>query len=122
MIFSRRRPHRDPADFIPSCVHALAALIGAAAIPLSLAAQPTVPGPKHDPGAPVRMPTTNQSPAEALDTLPGFKLELLMTADPKVNGSWINMAKDPQGRLWIGGAEGPGGTRGPPQGGDRGAG
>lgn len=48
----------------------------------------------------------DQSPAEALETLPGFKLELLLKADPKVNGSWINLAKDGRGRLWIGGQRG----------------
>src|SRR3954462_8680589 len=110
MIFSRLALHRDGVRSSKSCPR-LAALIGAAAIPLSLLAQPTVPGPRHDPGAPVRMPTTNQSPAEALATLPGFKLELLLPADRKVNGSWINMAKDPQGRLWIGGQKGQAITR-----------
>src|SRR5436305_990484 len=99
MTFSRLR-HRHPARPCKSLTRstALAALLGAAAIPLALLAAPAVPGPKHDTGAPVRMPTTNQSPAEALQTLPNFKIELLMTADPKVNGSWINMAKDSQGR------------------------
>lgn len=40
---------------------------------------------------------------EALDTLPGFKVELLRTADPATEGSWISIAKDPKGRLLVGG-------------------
>jgi len=39
---------------------------------------------------------------EALDTLPGFKVELLRTADPATEGSWISIAKDPNGRLLVG--------------------
>jgi putative heme-binding domain-containing protein len=39
---------------------------------------------------------------EMLDTLPGFKVELLRTADPKTEGSWISIAKDPKGRLLVG--------------------
>jgi putative heme-binding domain-containing protein len=41
--------------------------------------------------------------AEALQTLPGFKIELVRVADPATEGSWISIAKDPQGRLLIGG-------------------
>ncbi len=40
---------------------------------------------------------------EALETLPGFKLDLVRTADPATEGSWISIAKDPQGRLLVGG-------------------
>ena len=36
-------------------------------------------------------------------TLPGFKLQIVLAADPKENGSWISMSKDPQGRLYLGG-------------------
>jgi putative heme-binding domain-containing protein len=39
---------------------------------------------------------------EMLDTLPGFKVELLRTADPKTEGSWISITKDPKGRLLVG--------------------
>jgi putative heme-binding domain-containing protein len=39
---------------------------------------------------------------EALDTLPGFKVELVRTADPATEGSWISITKDPQGRLLVG--------------------
>lgn len=42
-------------------------------------------------------------PEEQLDTLPGFKIERVLQADPKLNGSWICMAKDPKGRLLLGG-------------------
>ena len=40
---------------------------------------------------------------EALDTLPGFKVELLRLSDMATEGSWISIAKDPQGRLLLGG-------------------
>lgn len=40
---------------------------------------------------------------ESLDTLPGFRVELVRTADPATEGSWISIAKDPQGRLLVGG-------------------
>jgi putative heme-binding domain-containing protein len=43
---------------------------------------------------------------EALDVLPGFKAELLLAADAKVNGSWINLGKDNKGRLLLGGQRG----------------
>jgi putative heme-binding domain-containing protein len=43
------------------------------------------------------------SPAEALTTLPGFKVELLHSSDAVAEGSWINMAKDGKGRLIISG-------------------
>jgi putative heme-binding domain-containing protein len=45
---------------------------------------------------------TAASPAEALTTLPGFKVELLHSSDA-TEGSWINMAKDGKGRLIISG-------------------
>jgi putative heme-binding domain-containing protein len=45
------------------------------------------------------------SPAE-LVTLQGFKAELLHTADPATEGSWINLCKDDKGRLLISGQRG----------------
>ncbi len=39
---------------------------------------------------------------EALDTLPGFKVELLRLSDMATEGSWISIAKDPKGRLLLG--------------------
>ena len=47
-----------------------------------------------------------QAEAEQLATLPGFKVELILKADAKINGSWISMAKDPKGRLLLGGQRG----------------
>jgi len=47
-----------------------------------------------------------ESPADKLDALPGFKIEHLLKADPKVNGSWINLTKDNKGRLLLGGQRG----------------
>src|SRR4051812_34229267 len=49
--------------------------------------------------------------AEKLEALPGFKIEHLLKADPKVNGSWINLAKDNKGRLLLGGQRGQAVTR-----------
>ena len=51
-------------------------------------------------------PISYATPAEALDTLPGFQVEHILKADAKVNGSWICLAKDPKGRLLLGGQNG----------------
>ena len=40
------------------------------------------------------------TPAELLDTMPGFKVELLRSAEPG-EGSWVCLAVDPKGRLII---------------------
>jgi putative heme-binding domain-containing protein len=42
-------------------------------------------------------------PSPKLDTLPGFTVEQVLKADPAAHGSWINMARDPKGRLLLGG-------------------
>src|SRR5204863_4561703 len=47
-----------------------------------------------------------ENPADKLEALPGFKIEHLLKADPKVNGSWISMAKDPKGWLLLAGQSG----------------
>ena len=41
-----------------------------------------------------------------LETLPDFKIEHVLKADPKVNGSFICLAKDNKGRLLLGGQNG----------------
>ena len=46
------------------------------------------------------------TPAEALQTLPDFKVERLISAEPKTNGSWINLGLDDKGRLLLGGQNG----------------
>jgi putative heme-binding domain-containing protein len=51
-------------------------------------------------------PLDYTQPAEFLDTLPGFAIEHVLQADVSVNGSWICMAKDPKGRLLLGGQNG----------------
>ncbi|HND54362.1 MAG TPA: heme-binding protein, partial [Pirellulaceae bacterium] len=48
-------------------------------------------------------PVTIENIEEALDTLPGFKVEHVFRANAATNGSWISMANDPQGRLLLGG-------------------
>ncbi|MCX7392283.1 MAG: c-type cytochrome [Planctomycetia bacterium] len=45
------------------------------------------------------------APVEVLETLPGFTIEHVLKADAK-NASWICMAKDPKGRLLLGGQRG----------------
>lgn len=46
------------------------------------------------------------TPAEAIQTLPGFKIELLLSADKNIHGSWISMGTDNKGRLLLGGQRG----------------
>jgi len=48
-------------------------------------------------------PANISKPEELLETLPGFKIEHVLRADPKLHGSWINLVKDPKGRLLLGG-------------------
>lgn len=50
-------------------------------------------------------PVSIENAAEVLDTLPGFTIEHILSADAGVNGSWICMARDPQGRLLLGGQD-----------------
>jgi putative heme-binding domain-containing protein len=51
-------------------------------------------------------PVSVENPSEVLDSLPGFKIEHILKADAKTNGSWICLAKDPKGRLLLGGQNG----------------
>src|SRR5829696_3712832 len=46
------------------------------------------------------------TPAEAIQTLPDFKVERLISAGKAKNGSWINLGKDNKGRLLLGGQNG----------------
>ncbi|HET6249731.1 MAG TPA: c-type cytochrome [Tepidisphaeraceae bacterium] len=46
-----------------------------------------------------------------LQTLPDFKIETVMQADGKLNGSWISLGKDSQGRLLLGAQRGQPATR-----------
>ena len=41
--------------------------------------------------------------ADQLFTLPDFKVDMILKANPQQNGSWISMAVDPKGRLLLGG-------------------
>jgi putative heme-binding domain-containing protein len=70
-------------------------------------AQPAKAPPRKRPAQKRRPPKKRQAtPAEALQTLPGFKIELLHTADPATEGSWICMTTDPKGRLLVAGQRG----------------
>ncbi len=59
-----------------------------------------------DGSKPVNPGDLTENPGELLDTLPGFRIEHVLTADGAKNGSWISMAKDPKGRLLLGGQGG----------------
>ena len=59
-----------------------------------------------DGSKPVAAAALAENPGEVLDTLPGFTLQHVLRADGKTNGSWICMAKDPKGRLLLGGQRG----------------
>lgn len=43
--------------------------------------------------------------ADELVTLPGFTIKTVLKADGRVNGSWISLGKDEQGRLLLGGQQ-----------------
>lgn len=75
-----------------------ALVVALAAAALTLNTKPAVAQKKKQP--PAKREAT--SPAD-IHTLPGFKVELLHTADPASEGSWINMCKDDKGRLLISG-------------------
>ena len=51
------------------------------------------------------------APEEVIETLPGFKIEHVFKSDRTKGGSWINLTKDPQGRLLLGGQRGQAITR-----------
>jgi len=55
-------------------------------------------GSKNAKGAPKAAGKREATPAESLYTLPGFKTELLVSAEPE-EGSWVNLCKDDKGRL-----------------------
>lgn len=42
-----------------------------------------------------------EDPADKLEALKDFKVEHVLKADPKVHGSWINLGRDPKGRLLL---------------------
>jgi len=51
----------------------------------------------------VRGESSAPAPADDLDTLQGFKTDVLLKADPHKQGSWICLAKDNKGRLLLAG-------------------
>jgi putative heme-binding domain-containing protein len=55
------------------------------------------------PARTTRAADATADPAGQLETLPGFKVEHVLKADPKANGSWISLGKDNKGRLLLGG-------------------
>lgn len=54
----------------------------------------------------LRAQNNQGTPAEALETLPGFTVERVLSADKNVHGSWISMGLDNKGRLLLGGQRG----------------
>jgi putative heme-binding domain-containing protein len=55
---------------------------------------------------PLLQAAAQDNPADKLQALTDFKIEHVLHADPKVNGSWISMTRDPKGRLLIAGQRG----------------
>src|SRR3954469_1143867 len=55
------------------------------------------------PARPARAADAPADPAAQLDTLTGFKVELVLKADKTANGSWISLGKDNKGPLLLGG-------------------
>jgi len=59
---------------------------------------------KDAPKAPLEM--KQATPADAIATLPGFKVELLHTANPATEGSFINLCTEKPGKLIVAGQQG----------------
>lgn len=59
-----------------------------------------------DGSKPVVAADISEAPGDVLNTLPGFEITHILSADGAKNGSWISMAKDPKGRLLLGGQGG----------------
>ena len=59
-----------------------------------------------DGSVPVSRAALSEEPGELLDVPAGFVVEHVLRADPAVHGSWICMARDPKGRLMLGGQNG----------------
>jgi putative heme-binding domain-containing protein len=58
-------------------------------------------------GSPVGNPgDVAEDPSAVLETLPGFTIAHVLRSNGAKNGSWICMAKDPKGRLLLGGQRG----------------
>ncbi|HEY2342914.1 MAG TPA: heme-binding protein [Chthoniobacteraceae bacterium] len=47
-------------------------------------------------------PGAKGTPPSDLETLPGFKVEMVLDAEKEKHGSWISLAKDDKGRLLLG--------------------
>src|SRR3954453_10218967 len=75
------------------CLTALAPILA-----LSLPARAQA---RRGPGQPLP-----ENPADVIQALNGFRLELVLRADPQRQGSWISMNKDDKGRLLLGGQAG----------------
>lgn len=84
-----------------------AAILAMAVAPLTFAAAKADKKAAKTPAEQVTADTLPQNPepqaADDLATLPGFKVESILKAEPSVQGSWINLAKDAKGRLYLGG-------------------
>ena len=74
-----------------------------AALGLALVAAPALAQPAPKKPRPAPPPMRSATDPAALVVAPGFKVELVHTADPAAEGSWISLSKDPKGRLLIGG-------------------
>jgi putative heme-binding domain-containing protein len=55
----------------------------------------------------VSLPVTGATPVDELALLPGFKAELLYSVPKSTQGSWVSMASDSKGRLYVSDQGGP---------------
>lgn len=83
---------------VPLFALAAGLLLGSGVSPTPLAAQQ-----KKKKAPPAKKAATQP---EELYAAPGFKVELLYTADPTAEGSWINMCTEKPGKLIISGQQG----------------
>jgi len=85
-----------------------ATLIGIACLAGSVMAAPTTRPADKQPKKPTpELPQhVTPQPAAELQPLDGFKVDILLKASGEANGSWISMAKDPQGRILLAGQRG----------------
>jgi len=50
---------------------------------------------------PVRGPGIPDDPSQVIQTLAGFKIDLVLRSEPQKHGSWICVHKDDKGRLLL---------------------
>jgi putative heme-binding domain-containing protein len=93
-----------PTVLIVLCALGAVALVASAQNNAGQAAAPsTAPAARGGRGAGRGPAAPADVSADNIQTLYGFKVEVVLKADPPRHGSWISMAKDSQGRLLLAG-------------------